>query len=106
MKNELPGDQLNALLQEWKVDAGAPPRFSEAVWRRIARREAESSTRSARWQRWTTALSRRNGFAWGAAAAVVLTAAAAWLGHSTAPTSAAPDANSYLASVDPYRMTP
>ena len=107
MKNELPGDQLNALLHEWKVDAETPPRFSEGVWQRVARRESESTTWSARWQRWTSALSQRNGFAWGAAAAIVLTAAAAWLGHSSAPgESAAPDASSYLASVDPYRMTP
>ena len=109
MKNELPDEQLNSLLREWKVDAEPHPRFFEGVWRCIARREAEAGdcSWSARWQRWTSALAPGHGFQWGAAAAVMLTASAAWLGHATATSDAStPSASSYLASVDPYRMTP
>lgn len=43
----------------------------------------------------------------GAAAAVIITAGAAWFGYMTAsPGAAPPSASSYLVSVDPYRMTP
>ena len=107
MKNELPDDQLHSLLREWKVDAEPHPRFSEGVWRRIAQGEAESSPWITRWRRWMSLQTGQIGVAWGAAAAVIITVGAAWFGHATAaPDAATPSASSYLASVDPYRMTP
>ena len=109
MKNELPDDQLNSLLREWKVDAEPHPRFADGVWRRIAQRgaDAEAASFSARWRRWMSALfTPRTGFAWGATAALAITLTSAWLGHQSAPAAAAPTAEHYLASVDPYRMTP
>ena len=110
MKNELPDDQLNSLLREWKVDAEPNPRLADGVWRRIAQREADKEAASlpARCRRWMSALfTPRTGFAWGATAALAITLTSAWLGHRSADTAAAaPTAEHYLASVDPYRMTP
>jgi hypothetical protein len=35
--------KLRKALREWQVDAGLPPRFQEAVWRRIAASETRTS---------------------------------------------------------------
>ncbi len=108
MKNEPPDESLPALLQDWKVNAEPSPRFSEGVWRRIAEREAEalSSSWSVRWKQWLTGFNRSRDLAWGALAAVVVTAGAGWMGlRTTDPSSTAPSSpDSYLVSVDPYRM--
>lgn len=40
MKNDNPAgndEALHRVLKEWRLDAALPPRFEEAVWRRIAR---------------------------------------------------------------------
>lgn len=109
MKNELPDESLPALLRDWKVDAEPSPRFSDGVWRRIAEREAEalSTSWSARWKQWLTGFNRSSDLAWGAVAAVVVTAGAGWMGIRTADSASTgpPSPDSYLASVDPYRMT-
>ena len=42
MKSNEPGNHKEALrkvLKEWRTDAALPPRFQEAVWRRIERAE-------------------------------------------------------------------
>ncbi len=108
MKNESPDKSLTALLQGWKLDAEPAPRFSEEVWQRIARHEAVAASASwtARWKQWLGGFTRSTDFAWGMAAAVIVTAGAGWmglrahtdgLGNTRSP-------GSYLASVDPYRM--
>ena len=108
MKNEPSDESLSALLQDWKIDAESPPRFSEGVWRRIAEREAEalSISWSVRWNQWLAGFNRSRDLAWGAVAAVVVTAGAGWMGLRTngASSPSAPSPDSYLASVDPYRM--
>lgn len=108
MKNKLPDESLSALLQEWKADAEPSPRFSEGVWRRIAEREAAvlSSSWSARWKQWLTGFNKSRDLAWGALAAVVVTAGAGWMGLRTSDPSStgSPSPDNYLASVDPYRM--
>ena len=108
MKNEPPDESLAALLHGWKVDAECPPHFSKGVWRRIAQREAEalSTPWSVSWKQWPGSFNRSTDLAWGALAAVVLTAGAGWMGLRTTghSTTAPPSPDSYLASVDPYRM--
>ena len=108
MKNELPDEALPALLQDWKVDAEPSPRFSDGVWRRIAEREAEalSTSWSFRLNPWLAGLNSSRDLAWGAVAAVVVTAGAGWMGlRTTDPSSTGPPSpDSYLASIDPYRM--
>lgn len=37
--NDENNDHLHAILREWKVDSAMPPRFQEAVWRRIDQAE-------------------------------------------------------------------
>ena len=108
MKNELPDEALPALLQDWKVDAEPSPRFSEGVWRRIAEREAAVLTTSwsARLNQWLGGFNSSMDLAWGAVAAVVVTAGAGWMGLRTSDPSStgSPSPDNYLASVDPYRM--
>ena len=108
MKNQPPDESLAALLQEWKVDAEPLPRFSEGVWRRIAERESQalSTSWSARWKQWLTGFNGSGELAWGAVAAVVVTAGAGWMGLRTTDSSSmvTPSPDSYLASVDPYHM--
>ena len=53
MKTNEPRDRdepLRKLLKEWRSDAALPPRFEEAVWRRI---EAESPSATAETSGWT-----------------------------------------------------
>ena len=108
MKKELPDEALPALLQDWKVDAELSPRFSDGVWRRIAEREAKvlSTSWSARLNQWLSGFNSSRDLACGAVAAVVVTAGAGWMGLRTTDYSStvAPSPDSYLASVDPYRM--
>ena len=108
MKNKPADEALSAVLLDWKVDAEPSPRFSEGVWRRIAEREAEalSTSWSARWKQWLDGFNRTGDLAWGAVAAVIVTAGAGWMGLRTADPSSTgpPSPDSYLASVDPYRM--
>lgn len=108
MKNEMPDEPLDALLQEWKIDAEPPPRFREGVWRRIAQRECGAAApRPADRVRWIFGLKPRAELAWGLAAALVAILGAGWLGFRNSPPPASvPDPGSYLASVDPYRMIP
>ena len=107
MNNELSDEQLHSLLREWKVGAEPHPRFSDNVWRRIARAESAASPWISRWREWMGLPARTAGLAWGAAAAAIITAGAAWFGYvSAAPDAATPSASSYLVSVDPYRMMP
>src|SRR5262245_4288314 len=45
MKQSENNDQeLSKLLKEWKTDAGLPPRFQEAVWRRIERAQTPAGS--------------------------------------------------------------
>ena len=47
MKNNEPGnhdDALRNVLKEWRTDASLPPRFQEAVWRRIEQAERTPAT--------------------------------------------------------------
>ncbi len=110
MNENLSDETLTAMLREWTVDAKPGSDFSAGVWRRIAQREAETpiSTLPSGRPRWWSDFNRKMDFAWGAAAALFITLGAGWLGHrsGTPHSGSLPDADSYLASVDPYRMTP
>ena len=110
MKENPPDKSLTVLLREWNVDAKPGPDFAAGVWRRIARRGAETpvATLNAGRARWWGVLNGRMDFAWGAAAALLITLGAGWLGHrsGTSQADSTPNDISYLASVDPYRMTP
>ena len=108
MKNELSDKSLCGLLQDWKVSAEPAPRFSAGVWRRIAEREAHALAASwyFRWKQWLTGFNKNTDLAWGAVAALVVVAGAGWIGMQSPDDSllAATSADSYLTSVDPYRM--
>jgi hypothetical protein len=52
MKNIEPGNHDEALrkvLKEWRTDAALPPRFQEAVWRRIECAEVPASVAPSVW---------------------------------------------------------
>ena len=108
MKTDPSDESLGALLRSWELVAEPGPRFSDGVRRRIAQRHAETSASPwrLRWREWRENLTGPTDFAWGMAAAVLLTAGAGWMGLRSEDHSrnAAPSSHSYLALVDPYRM--
>ena len=98
MKNEMPDEELDALLHGWKVEAKPPSRFAAGVWRRIAQRKAESETAPwyARTERWIGGWTQRMDIAWLAAAALVAVLGAGWLGMRKTPHGVSvPDSRSY-----------
>jgi hypothetical protein len=99
-------DPLGRTLEEWKVDASLPPRFRDAVWRRIAltevRREASG------WRDWFQAVEaafRRPALA--ASFVAILLLAGLSIGFIQArQESARADAAlgaRYVQSIDPYQ---
>lgn len=110
MKKEPPDEPLSSLLREWKVSDEPAPGFADEVWRRVQRNNAPPRTASwlSRWRSWIGGLAQSHDFAWGMAAALVLVMGAGWLGTrgGETPKTGAPSPGSYLASVDPYRMSP
>jgi anti-sigma-K factor RskA len=113
MKNNEPGnhdDALRNVLTEWRTDASLPPRFQEAVWRRIEQAERTPATTSTPsvWAvvaNWIETVLPRPAIA--ASCLVVLLAIGAATGWAQArhKTNRVGDqlSVSYIRSVDPYR---
>ena len=101
-ENSNPGDdRLGALLRAARPSASLPPRFQEAVWRRIE--EAEAPVRSASETSWLDALAAlvlRPRFAYATVAVLVL--AGVLLGSYSGARAVRQDAQArYLAVVAP-----
>jgi len=104
-ENFNPGDDhLGALLRASRPSPSLPPRFQEAVWRRIE--EAEAPAKSAGDATWLDALAAlvlRPRFAFAAVAVLVL--AGAFLGAYNATQAAQQEAQTqYLAAVAPAAL--
>jgi hypothetical protein len=104
-ENVNPGDdRLGALLRASRPSPALPPRFQEAVWRRIDQTEAPArAVGEANWLDAIAALVLRPRFAYATAAALVL--AGALLGTYDGTQVARQDAQArYLASVAPNAL--
>ena len=103
VKTTPPDDpQLRRLLHEWQPDSALPPRFQEAVWRRIER--ADTAPVHPPWNRWESIVGQWLQPKWAMAGllAVVL------LGGLSGFTAGADRAQSvaqgrYVAAVDPFQ---
>ena len=103
MKTTPPDDpQLRSLLREWKPDATPPPRFQEAVWRRIERAELAGA---APWPTWWERLTRwvlQPKWATAGLLAVVLLGGISGFRAGNDEAQRATQ-NRYVAAVDPYQ---
>jgi hypothetical protein len=77
----LPDDQpLSGVLKQWKVSAPVSPRLREAVWRRIARAEAQPEPAFGEgWKSWLAGVFAKR--AWAGAYLAVLLAAGLTAGY-------------------------
>ena len=77
----LPDDQpLSGVLKQWKVSAPVSPRLREAVWRRIARAEAQPEQAFGEgWKAWLAGMFAKR--AWAGAYLAVLLAAGLTAGY-------------------------
>jgi len=111
MKSEIPNDdpgRLHQLLQEWQVESALPPRFSEQVWRRIDRPDADSIATNplAALRRSLAQWIVRPSFAF-SYAAVLLAAglfAGFWHAHAASQRVSQTLSARYVQMVDPYQM--
>ena len=97
---------LRNLLQRWQVEATAPPRFAEGVWRRVGRMAEPVPTRNG-WWRWVTAVAElavRPRFAAGYLAALLVLGAGmgALRGQAESRGAAGDLKGRYVQSVDPF----
>lgn len=102
-KENLPPEdvRLGALLREARISPALPPRFQEAVWRRIESAEAPAKSNS--WLDALAALVLRPRFAYATAAALVL--AGVLLGAHQDAQAARQEAQArYLAAVAPASL--
>ena len=99
-------EPLEALLREWTVEAGLPPRFREEVWQRIARGQARQAPA------WWAGLMRllevvlpRPKVAFGCVAALLVLgiAAGSWAAQIKSNRLQAALGLRYVQSLDPYR---
>jgi hypothetical protein len=113
MKNNEPGnhdDALRKVLKEWRTDASLPPRFQEAVWRRIEQAErtpARGATPSV-WAvvaDWIETVLPRPAIAAACLVALLAIGAATGWAQARHETNRVGDqlSVSYIRSVDPYQ---
>jgi hypothetical protein len=100
-------DRLDAVLQEWVVDAALPPRFQEHVWNRIA--HAEDNSQLSIWSgmvRWMTRAFERPKVAYSYAVALLAfgIVAGSWTAEIRSNRLEHSLGQQYLQSVDPYRQ--
>jgi hypothetical protein len=105
--NQMNSDEsLDKALREWRVDDPLAPRFSERVWRRIARQEAPATESVwTRFSNWLGRATARPSLATSYVAVLVLTGLAAgyWQARvDNARTSEQLGAR-YVQMMDPYR---
>lgn len=99
---------LSTLLRECSIAAPLPPRFQEAVWRRIARREAEPSVVAALWTdcvRWIDIMLPRPALAASyLTVLLVIGGSAGWAQARQEKARVSVELSSrYVQSVDPYQ---
>ncbi len=104
--------QLAALLRSWKVPAETPPRFPEAVWRRIARRTNPRpglfASDAASWLNGIAVWIRRPRFAWLYLLTLVTLGASAGIVRGQVQASRLADGlqGRYVLSIDPFSGGP
>jgi hypothetical protein len=98
---------LGALLREWKVDEPLPPRFGEAVWRRMAQNEIPSAHPVLILREWFAQALARPSFALSYASILLLIGLGAglWEGRLSSTRAAETLSKRYVQMVDPY-LTP
>lgn len=99
-------EQLSKLLHEWRPTASLPPRFQEAVWRRIDR--AEATAKPSFWHgltRWAEATFRRPVLAVSyVAVLLVFGLSAGYLqARDASSRTLAQMRTAYVQSIDPYQ---
>lgn len=99
-------EQLSKLLHEWRPTASLPPRFQEAVWRRIDR--AETTAKPSFWHgltRWAEATFRRPALAVSyVAVLLVFGLSAGYLqARDASSRTLAQMRTAYVQSIDPYQ---
>ena len=115
MKNHEPGnhdDALHKVLKEWRTDASLPPRFQEAVWRRIEQAERTQTTTATPsvWAvvaNWIETVLPRPAIAASCLVALVAIGATAGWSQARHETKRVGDqlSVSYIRSVDPYQSS-
>ena len=113
MKNNEPGNHdeaLHKVLKEWHADASLPPRFQEAVWRRIEQAERTQTTtaRPSVWAvvaDWIETVLPRPAIAASCLVALLAIGAATGWAQARQETNRVGDqlSVSYIRSVDPYQ---
>ena len=103
----LPEDKpLHRALGNWKISEPLPPRFSETVWRRIARAEAPAvGTLGDGWRAWLSRTFSQPVFAAAYVAVLLVAGVAAGYLHGQARQQRVHDelAARYVQSLDPYQ---
>lgn len=99
-------EQLSKLLHEWRPTASLPPRFQEAVWRRIER--AEATTKLTFWHvvaHWVDSTFRRPALAVSYVAVLLLFGLSAGYlqARDASSRTLAQMRTAYVQSVDPYQ---
>jgi hypothetical protein len=97
-------EQLSKLLREWQPATSLPPRFQEAVWRRIERTEAKLSF----WHiitHWIETSFRRPALAVSYVALLLFVGLSAgyWQARNASTRTLAQMRTAYVQSVDPYQ---
>ena len=104
--NSTPPDdpQLRGLIREWKPGTALPPRFQEAVWRRIERADtARVRSLSGWWERLAEQLLRPK---WATAGLLAVVLLGGISGFTAGTDQARHEAQSrYVAAVDPYQKS-
>ncbi len=108
MKSESPnpGDgSLNNLLNEWKIDSALPPRFSEAVWRRVERGEPLVASPFELLQNWIERTTPRPAFVVSYVTSLLLVGLMAgyWQAHVKSERATETLGVRYVQMVDPYQ---
>lgn len=99
-------EQLSKLLHEWRPTASLPPRFQEAVWRRIEK--ADTSAKSTFWHvltHWVENAFRRPALAVSYVALLLFVGLSTgyWQARDASSRTLAQMRSAYVQSVDPYQ---
>lgn len=106
MNTSPPGDpQLRSLLREWRPDSALPPRFQEAVWRRLERADiAPPHPPATWWERLVGQLLQPKWATAGLLATMLLGGLSGFTSGADQAQRAAQDR--YVSTVDPFQKGP